>query len=216
MEKEVQVNRRQVAVVSFVLVFAASALARESGGPLFCASGPAHPGARAVGPASSALYFSTLNGGLDVPSWDAEDDPSNFTAVIDLGAPGQSLNGIGYNVHIKNTSAGSYGGSWLSEAAVFFSASDGNGVYLTPGYDDDFNSLSWVDYSSPVVDLESLGYDFVLPDGKLYLQFFEGYDDAANQVDAYWRADSAFTVTYTPEPASLLLVGLGLILARRR
>ena len=155
----------------------------------------------------------------ELPSWDANLDASNFTDVLDLGAPGQTVTGAGYDVEIKGagTLVGPYGGSWQSEATVAMLNSAGDGVYLTPGVGDDFNSEVYIAYSSGgIIDLVGLGFDFPLPDGKVYMEWFESFDDEADVIDAYWNDGGTLDFEYTPEPASLILLALGALAIRRR
>ncbi len=164
-----------------------------------------------------AIENLTIENG-DLPSWDGPEDPNNVTWVIDLGAPGETVDGIGWEVALMTMDVGDYGGSWLSEATVAFLNVDGDGVELAPGAGDNFAANGvWTPYSSAgLIDLVDLDLDFEIPDGKLYIEFFEGYDDEPDTVDAWYQDGGIFGVSYTPEPASLLLITLGGLISRRR
>lgn len=151
-----------------------------------------------------------------IESWDGIDDLSNTVLAIPLGA-GASFTGIGWDVNITTQ-----GGSWLSEAAVYMdNSAQAAGISLSPGAGDNFagsdaySSGGVVDFGSiPLPDISILG------DGNLYLQFFEGFDDANDVIDATWDAPSTLTIKYTPgaPPAvptvsqwGLVLLGVGLL-----
>lgn len=157
---------------------------------------------------------STFNIG-GVNSWDAEGDASNDVGVAALGA-NRHVTGIGWDTILTTTAAGPFGGSWGSEAVMSFGSTAGPAVYLTV-YFDQPNPVANLNYSNPIVDLVGLGFDFFLQgDGLLVVEFFESFDDAADEIDANWLQGSSITVRHVPAPASLGLMAIGGLVATRR
>jgi hypothetical protein len=126
-------------------------------------------------------------------SWDALDDPSNDTLIVPLGA-GAIMTGIGWDVGITTV-----GGSYRSEARMYFDGQDldGTGLFLTPGVAD-ASSGTGTYSSGGVLDLTDNGITDIAigPDGNLYIQFYEGYDDVADAIDANYDAPSSLTIAY--------------------
>ena len=60
-------------------------------------------------------------------------------------------------------------------------------------------------------DLVALGSDFTVGStGRLFLEFYERFDDFTGATDGVWRSGS-LTVTYVPEPTSFALAGIALL-----
>ncbi len=136
-------------------------------------------------------------------SWDAKGDTSNDVLAIDVaglaglgtGNPA-TMTGAGWNVTVDTTGAPAVV-SWLSEAKIEFDenvAPGTNWIALTPGFGDDFAGVATYD-SLGIVDFPDAGVpDIVLPDGVLRIEFFEGYDDVADAIDALYTTGSAITI----------------------
>jgi hypothetical protein len=136
-------------------------------------------------------------------SIDLLDDADNDIFIKELGE-GALLTGVGWDVNITT-----HGGSWLSEAAMYFDGSDqdGSGLFLTPGVGDDLPGTA--SYSSEVVDLTDNGIPDIpiLGDGRLYVQFFETFDDTADSADAIYESPSTLTIQYLPSPNHIFTDG---------
>jgi hypothetical protein len=137
---------------------------------------------------------------------------TNTVQTFNIGSLSQ-ITGVAYNVNIT-----AFTPSWLSEAAVSFTGSNvsGDGVNLTPGFDDDNSgTMSYADSA----DLVALGLDFTVgADGILRLEYFETFNDTTVSPDSRWNSGT-LTFTYTPaatavpEPASwaMMISGFGLV-----
>lgn len=122
-------------------------------------------------------------------SWDAIDSPNNVVVELDIGA-GNVVTGSSFDVSIASN-----GASWCSEATVLMSNSDGsgdpNGILLAPGTGEDA-SCDLEFSSGGVIDFAANGLPNIEPnaDGILRLEFHEGFDDAADEIDAFWGTHS--------------------------
>jgi hypothetical protein len=128
----------------------------------------------------------------DTASVDEEGDPDNVVLEIDLGlGPNVIVNGLGWDMTLET-----FGASWASEGVVAIGDTSGNvGVYMTPGSGVDEPLVAPTNYSNLLVDLAAVAIDdFILPDGKLRLEFYEGFDDVADVADAQWLAGSTISV----------------------
>jgi PEP-CTERM motif len=165
-----------------------------------------------ISPNSTVDFLFDVTGIL---SNDGFDDALNEVFNLNVG-PNTRVVGIGWNVTLFADSP-----SWLSELAVGFGSSSVNVVNLRPGIDDEESGTKA--YSSGgVLDLVGLSLDFsVGADGKLKLQFFETFDDYADDFDGRWEAGALTIRTMPiPEPATYGMMALGLFavgaIARRR
>lgn len=165
----------------------------------------------ALAAGSAQAYEITLDV-AGIESRDGLGDAGNETRFLDLFA-GARVTGLAWNVSLL--AIGPF--SWLSEISV--DLNDGApvslGVSLSPGIGDDFDGAS--DYIGSA-DLGVNAFN-VGASGRLFLEFFESFDDYAG-VDGVWRSGT-LTVTYVPEPASfglaaIALLGLGATSRRRR
>jgi hypothetical protein len=148
-------------------------------------------------------------------SFDGLGDPNNEIHLFDVGANSHVV-GIGWDVTLFADTP-----SWLSEMVVNFGSTTAGFVNLTVGIGDDTPGTA--SYSSlGVVDIVGLGLDFTVnADGKVRLEFFEAFDDFANDWDGRWLSGTLTVQTVAvPEPATYGLMALGLMgvafAARRR
>lgn len=150
-------------------------------------------------------------------SWDAYGDVDNEAGTAFAGANAH-VTGIGWNTFLTTTPAGTFGGSWDSEAQIgFFNSDFTQGVILT-AYGAGTPVVN-ANSNSPVVDLVGLALDFNLNgDGTLVVYFYESFDDSNGEIDAHWLSGSSVTVRYDPIPApgALALLGLAGLAGRRR
>lgn len=156
-----------------------------------------------------------------VASWDGLGDPDNVVMSIDMAAlfglssgSAIDLNGIGWDVTVSTV-----GASWLSEATMYFdnqTQDSGAGIFLTVGGGNDFAGTGTFS-SGGIVKLADAGLpDLVLADGVLRIEFWESFDDVADDIDAF--LDGTLTLqSSVPAPSGVALLGLGgLVAARRR
>jgi len=129
----------------------------------------------------------------DLDSWDGLDDTDNIIIDLNIGA-GNALIGVAWDIGIDTLTPGF--GSWLSEAVIQHSDSNGsadpNAINLTVGVGNDAGGD--MDFSSGGVLLFSsvpLNDIVAGPDGILRLQLFESFDDEADAVDANYRNAAA-------------------------
>jgi hypothetical protein len=154
-------------------------------------------------------------------SWDALSSASNAVLLLDvgaaIGAPGGpvTMTGVGWNTILTTV-----GGSWGSEARLYFDdnvAPDLTGLFLRPNSANTPVTAA-ANSSGGILKLAPNNIpDIVLPNGILRLEFFESYDDVAGAIDADWLAGSTITIQAIPAPGAAALFGLaGLAAARRR
>ena len=121
-------------------------------------------------------------------SWDGYLDTSN-DIILQAIPTGEMMTGIGWDVTITTIASGLPGGSYLSEAKIYFDGSDqdGSGLFLTPGVSMSSPGSAFFS-SSGIIDLSDNGIPDIpiLADGMLHMQFYESYDDAADAIDAFW------------------------------
>lgn len=158
------------------------------------------------------------------PSHNAQGDLGNTVVNLDLAAclgfpSGTPLtfNGVGWDVTLfADVAVGPFGGSWLSELTVGFSA-DGDvlpDIYLNPGAGQDHPGT--MTFANPIIKFDSIPIPNIdLPNGVLRMEFFEGFDDDINFDDGRWL-NGSLMLQAVPEPASLSLLILGGLLLRRR
>ncbi len=175
----------------------------STSGPAFSATSaaPTSPeGGGTVVVTPTILSQTTVGGAttlvLDIAgseSWDSQGDASNMVLNVPLPA-GSSMTGIGWDATVATQ-----GGSWLSEAVMYFDGSDqdGSGLFLTIGVGNDFAGTSFFT-SAGIIDLSDNGIaDIpVLGDNTLYIELFESFDDAADTIDATYPAPSTLTIVY--------------------
>ncbi|MEJ5294500.1 MAG: DVUA0089 family protein [Fimbriimonadales bacterium] len=142
-------------------------------------------------PASGSLTVDVTN----TPSYDSAGASCNVRLTLAVPSGKDRLAGIGWDVQIT-----AYDPSWLSEAAVLITNVNGEGYILAPGAGNTTPGTS--SFSSGGVN-ELCGFyglpPLELPDGYLYLEFFETYDDFSDcGQDGNW--DSG-TLTFTFDTA---------------
>jgi len=191
-------------------------------GALSAQAAPLTPAGPSAANSSGPVPFSGFTDyALDVTgifSFDGPGDPLNEVRTLQIGASARVI-GIGWD-----TTQFADSPSWLSEMVVSFGSTSVGFVNLTTGIGDDFPGTQ--SYSSGgVVDLIGLDLDFTVDaDGVLRMEFFESFDDFANDWDGRWES-GALTIRVegehvVPEPSvyALLLLGLAGVAgsARRR
>lgn len=163
-----------------------------------------------------------------IPSMNALGNAANTVLFVNIGnAPGQSVNGIGWDVTLfADVNVGPFGGSWLSEIAVMVSNSSGqadpNRFILRPGAGVNTSGMQAFS-SNGIVKLANVPLPDVVPlaDNLIRLEFFETFDDDAAAADGAWVSGTLTLQTKriipTPGAAGLLgLAGIALVSRRRR
>lgn len=173
---------------------------------------------------SNSVVISVTNFNVaGIFSVDPAGDPLNEVFNLSL-APGARVIGLGWDVTLFADAP-----SWLSEMVVRFgSTSVPFELELRPGIGDNFPGVR--SYSSGgIVDLVGLGFDFTVDaNGILRLEFYDSFDDFANDWDGIWRSGN-LAIQWSvagdeppviPEPATwaMMIAGFGLVgfAARRR
>ena len=152
--------------------------------------------------ASNAQAYQLTLDVTGIESHDALGALGNETRFLDLFA-GARVTGLAWNVSLFADNP-----SWLSEIGVDFNDGGSAGVSLFPGFGDNFAGTG--SYAGSA-DLVALGADFTVGStGRLFLEFYERFDDFAGFADGGWRSGS-LTVTYVPEPTSFALAGIALL-----
>jgi uncharacterized repeat protein (TIGR01451 family) len=129
---------------------------------------------------SVVLDFSFAEG----ESWDIKDSSNN---VISNCINGTAITGFEYT----NVTISTVGGSFFSEAVLYFSDSNNgdDGLQLTTGAGDESSGIKSFS-SNGILDLTDNGLDDIvsLNDGVFLIQLFEKIDDVANAIDARYTS----------------------------
>jgi PEP-CTERM motif len=147
----------------------------------------------------------------NILSFDERGDEDNQVFNLMVGA-GAEMVGIGWDVTLFGKSP-----SWLSELSVSFGSTDEPyRVFLSPGGGPDGDQVpGTASYSSDgIVDLVDQGLNFnVGADGKLRLEFYEGFDDLPDEWDGRWESGTLSIQINSPipEPSTYGLMALGLV-----
>jgi MYXO-CTERM domain-containing protein len=172
---------------------------------------------------AASAQTAVLNIPADTPTWDGPGSTNNVVLTFDVAslmgfAPGTpvTLQSLSWDVNIETL-----GESWLREARMLFRTSANAQLFS-------FAPTG----TGPAAQVPSVGIEnFVggpialtgalppaslfLPDGIVKVEFFETFDDAANEIDAFYRSGSV-TFTGIPTPGAAALLGLGALAAGRR
>ncbi len=123
-------------------------------------------------PASGGTVTQNVAG---TPSIDSLGATCNVRVTISAPSGKAAWTGIGWDVQLT-----AFGASWLSEIAVLITNVNGEGYVLRPGAGDTFAGTR--SYSSGGLNDLCNVYNLppiLLPDGNLYLEFYETFNDVA-------------------------------------
>jgi hypothetical protein len=135
-------------------------------------------------PASGATVTVNVAG---TPSVDGQGADCNARLVVDAPSGYSYWNAFGVDVQLT-----AYSISWLSDIVVLITNVDGDGILLVPARGDNFSGTG--SYSTGGLH-EFCGVyglpPLFLPDGKLYLEFFEAFNDLVDcEQDGNWDSGS--------------------------
>jgi hypothetical protein len=134
---------------------------------------------------------------MGTPSYDSAGASCNVRVSIPAPNNKTHFSGIGWDVQLT-----AYDPSYLSEIAVLITNVNGEGFVLRPGEEDDFDGTG--SYSSGGLNDLCGVYGLLtleLPDGYLYLEFFETYDDFPDcGQDGNWDSGTLTFAFDTPAP----------------
>jgi uncharacterized protein (TIGR03382 family) len=155
--------------------------------------------AATAGLASAADLVVDVSG---VNSWGFQGDALNESLAIMVGA-NANVSNIAWDVNLTTV-----GLSWADENTMDFA---GGAAIINVGLGDAFTVTNMNYSGSLATNIDLAG------DGLLNVDFYEvGFDDNPGSVDSFYEAGSTITISYTPTPGSLAVLGLGGIVAGRR
>ncbi|NEP88272.1 MAG: hypothetical protein F6K18_16345 [Okeania sp. SIO2C2] len=133
-------------------------------------------------------------------SWDNLGDSDNEVLTLDIAdafglGSGSAVNlfGVDWDLTIET-----FGGSWLSEAVILFSDTNGNSLFsLTAG------AGNSVPGTETFVDSGSFLTPIFLADGLVNIEFYESFDDVGDAIDATYLDTSTLTFHIESEPADV-------------
>jgi len=137
-----------------------------------------------------------------IESWEFQGDALNTILNVFVGA-NASITNIAWDVNLTTL-----GISWAEENTMGFFG-DSEQVFVAPGLPEVVTNVNFTgSQASSIV----LGVD-----GMLDIEFYEtDWNDNPAAVDGFYEAGSSITITYTPAPSALAVLGLGGLVAGRR
>lgn len=155
---------------------------------------------------------------VDIESWDAFGEPMNVVLTVDVAAlagfgSGQSVivTGIGYDLTIET-----FKFSWLSEGEINFDDADAplGGFSIIPGDGDDMaGTMNYAQSLTKFAEPDQL----FLSQGLLRIEFYEGFDDLPDVIDARWNGTITLQIDIpSPGPTGIIFLSSVSALRRRR
>ncbi len=156
-----------------------------------------------AGMAMGQQVFVDLTG---LESVDGQGDIDNDVLLVNLGVPNAEVVSIDWDLSYEP-----FAPSWTSEPHMTYGDSSGS-----IGYDWDMGDWGGSANSDPIslVGSDTTSF-FVGGDGVLRIELWEDFDDFADSADGLYT-QGVLTITFTPAPSSLALLGMGGLVATRR
>jgi len=190
---KIQQPAKTLLVALALALIASTAIAQDKGGQFLIGTTDGsiklQPGEVTRGAGGTPTESLVTDG---IESWDLQGDPDNVVMDLDIGA-GNEVTGVSFDVSIMTSG----NGSWCSEATLGMTNTSGTGFFLNPGTGEDAPCDGGMEFSSAgIMDFTDNGLPNIVPDadGILRLEFFESFDDVADDIDAFWNMHSSPTV----------------------